>query len=287
MAGTPSAALVTLALPSDFDPGFVEAVYAGMNALANRYEVAIVGGETTTNPERMLISISVLGTVAKGKCALRSGALAGDAIFVTGELGGSLSGKHLEFEPRLAEARWLAENFSLHAMIDISDGLAGDLRHLLQASRVGAELLSSAIPISHAARSRRGEAAGTQPGHEPTPDPSQEGNNNRTRSVLLPSSEGAGGGSAESASQAGAGSFLPGAAGYKPPLLAALTDGEDFELLFTVASKDSVPLLDAWKKSFPELLLSCIGKVISGEGITIRDKEDARPLTAHGYTHFA
>jgi len=234
MAGTPSAALVTLALPRDFDPGFVEAIYAGMNALANRYEVAIVGGETTTNPERMLISVSVLGTVTKGKCALRSGALAGDAIFVTGELGGSLAGKHLEFGPRLAEARWLAEKFSLHAMMDISDGLAGDLRHLLQASRVGAELVSSAIPISRAA-------------------------------LLAAKVEGS----------------------TKPPLLSALTDGEDFELLFTLASKEAVPLLDAWKKNFPDLLLSCIGKVISGEGITIRDKDGARPLTAHGYTHFA
>jgi len=248
MAGTPTAAVVTLALPRDFDAIFVEAIYVGMNALANRHEVAIVGGETTTNPERMLISVSVLGTVTKGKCALRSGALAGDAIFVTGELGGSLTGKHLEFEPRLAEARWLADNFSLHAMMDISDGLAGDLRHLLQASRAGAELLSSAIPISRAARSRQREEIGN--GDHATPP--QEG----------------GGGS-------------------KPPLQAALTDGEDFELLFTVASKDAVSLLDAWKLKFPHLPLSCIGKVTSGKGVTIRDKGGAQPLTAHGYIHFA
>lgn len=248
MAGTPSAALVTLALARDFDPGFVEASYTGMNALANRHDVAIVGGETTTVPERILISVSVLGTVTKGKCALRSGAQDGDAIFVTGELGGSLSGKHLEFEPRLSEARWLAENFSLHAMLDVSDGLAGDLRHLLHASRVGAELLSSAIPISQAARSRRREETGDGAWSQAPP---------------------------------------PHIGGYKPPLLAALTDGEDFELLFTLASKDAVRLLDTWKKNFPELPLSCIGKVTSGEGITIRDKDGVRPLTAHGYTHFA
>ena len=248
MAGTPTAALVTLALPRDFDPGFVEAIYAGLNALARRHEVAIVGGETTTNPERMLISVSVLGTGAKGKCALRSGALAGDAIFVTGELGGSLSGKHLEFEPRLAEARWLAENFSPHAMMDISDGLAGDLRHLLQASRAGAELLSSAVPISRVVRGRRREETGD--GARPQAPPPHTG-------------------------------------GYKPPLLAALTDGEDFELLFTVGSQHAVPLLDAWKKHFPKLPLSCIGKVTAGSGMTIRDKHEIRPLTAHGYTHFA
>ena len=234
MAGTPLAALVTLALARNFEPDFVEAIYGGMNALARRHEVAIVGGETTSNPERTLISIALLGTVPRGKGALRSGAVAGDAIFVTGELGGSLAGKHLEFEPRLEEARWIAQHFSLHAMIDISDGLAGDLRHILKSSRVGAELLSTAIPISSEAR-RAGKA-----------------------------------GSAA-----------------KPPLLAALTDGEDFELLFTVASRDAVPLRDAWKKQFPNLELSCIGKITPGEGITLRDKAGARPLTDHGYVHFA
>lgn len=234
MAGTPNSALITLALPRDFDPAVVEKIYAGLGALARKYDVAIVGGETTTNPERVLLSIALLGTALRGKCILRSGALAGDAIFVTGELGGSLAGKHLDFEPRLAEARWLVDHFSLHAMIDVSDGLAGDLRHILKASKVGAELLATAIPISRSAR--------------------------------LASK-------AESSA--------------KTPLLAALTDGEDFELLFTVASRDAVPLLDAWKLQFPHLKLSCIGKITAGEGINIRDKEGVRPLAAHGYVHFA
>ncbi len=234
MGGTPTAALITLGLPRQFEPEFVERIYAGINIPARRYGVAIVGGETTTNPERMFISVSVLGWVARGKILLRSGAKPGDAIFVTGELGGSLAGKHLDFEPRLAEARWLADNFSIRAMLDISDGLAGDLRHLLKASGVGAELLKSAVPVSRAARAaaKAGDAA-------------------------------------------------------KPALLAALTDGEDFELLFTVAGKDAVPLLDAWKKKFSGLRLTCIGKIVAGEGITLRDKSGAHALTAHGYTHFS
>src|SRR5277367_5782878 len=152
MAGTPTAALVTIALPENFEPEFISKIYDGINALAREHGVAIVGGETTTNPERILISISLLGTVARGKQILRSGAKASDAIFVTGELGGSLAERHLDFEPRLAEARWLAEHFAIHAMIDLSDGLAGDLRHILNASKAGAELLKTAVPISHAAK---------------------------------------------------------------------------------------------------------------------------------------
>jgi len=234
MAGTPSAAVITIALPKKFSPEFVAAIYAGINALAQRHQVAIVGGETTTNPERILISIALIGYVPRGGAGLRSGAKVGDAIFVTGELGGSLAGKHLDFEPRLAEARWLAENVSVHALMDLSDGLAGDLPHILQASGVGAELLKTAVPISRAAKevARRGDAA-------------------------------------------------------KPAFVAALTDGEDFELLFTVASKTAVPLWDAWKGKFPNVKLSCIGKIIAGAGIRLRDQTGIRPLTAHGYVHFS
>jgi thiamine-monophosphate kinase len=242
MAGTPVAALVTLGLPEKFDPEFVAKIYDGLNALAEKIGVAIVGGETTTDPGGIFISIALLGTVAHGKQVLRSGAKAGDAIFVTGELGGSLAGKHLEFEPRLEEARWLAEHFSIHAMIDLSDGLAGDLRHILKASGVGAELLKSAIPVSRAAKAGLSHC------------------DDRTAQRAVPA--------------------------RKPAFAAALTDGEDFELLFTVASRDAVKLLDAWKKKFPKLKLSCIGKIVAGGGIMIRDKTGSHKLDAHGYVHF-
>jgi len=233
MAGTPVAALVTVALPENFDAKFIGGIYDGLNALAEKNCVAIVGGETTTNPGRILISIALLGTVPRGKQILRSGAKAGDAVFVTGELGGSLAEKHLEFEPRLAEARWLAEHASIHSMIDLSDGLAGDLPHILKASGVGAELLKSSIPISRQAKlaARKSSSA-------------------------------------------------------KPTFLAAMTDGEDFELLFTVAAKSAVKLLDSWKKQFPKLKLSCIGKIVAGDGVLIRDKGGSHKLNAHGYVHF-
>ena len=234
MAGTPTAALVTLGLPKDFVAERIEKIYAGLNALARQHGVAVEGGETTTSPERLWLSISLLGTVARGKAVLRSGAQAGDAIFVTGELGGSLAGKHLEFQPRLAEARWLANNFPLHSLMDLSDGLAGDLRHILQASGVGAEILKRAVPVSRAAKlvAQRGDAA-------------------------------------------------------KPAFVAALTDGEDFELLFTLASRHAVALTDAWKQEFPGLKLSCIGKILAGEGLKLRDETGIRMLAAHGYVHFS
>jgi thiamine-monophosphate kinase len=234
MAGTPTAALVTIALPENFDAEFIAKIYDGLNARAEKSGVAIVGGETTTNPERILISIALLGTVPRGKQILRSGAKIGDAIFVTGELGGSFAGKHLDFEPRLAEARWLTEHFSIHALMDLSDGLAGDLRHILHASNVGAEILKTAVPISRAAKLRAKESSAA-----------------------------------------------------KPAFIAALGDGEDFELLFTLGSKDAVKLLDAWKKKFPDLKLSCIGKIVAGDGILIRDKIGSHKLNANGYVHFA
>jgi len=234
MGGKPTAALVTLGLPTNFDGDWVEKLYLGMGKLARRYDVAIAGGETTTSPDRIFVSISLLGTVEKESCIRRAGARPGDAIFVTGELGGSIRGKHLEFDPRLAEGQWLATQGRVHAMIDVSDGLAGDLRHLLQAGNVGAELLSEAIPISKAAKLQGRE---------------------------------------ESSS--------------KPPLLAALTDGEDFELLFTVASKDAVPVLDGFKKKFKDVRLSCIGRIVETPGLKLRDKRGVKEINFGGYTHLS
>ena len=71
----------------------------------------------------------------------------------------------------------------------------------------------------------------------------------------------------------------------KTALLAALTDGEDYELLFTVSSKDAVPLLDGWKSAFPETPLHCIGKITDQPGIALRDDKGVKPLTLHGYDH--
>ena len=231
MAGEPTHAVVTLGLPKGYDPDYVQKLYDGLGDLALQYRVGIVGGETTTTPGGVMLSVAMLGRVKEGREVYRRGAKPGDAVFVTGELEGSLAGHHLEFEPRLAEAQWLADHFKVHAMIDLSDGLAGDLPHLLRASGVGAELMAKALPISRAARL-----------------------------------------------QARTG---------KPALEAALTDGEDFELLFTVASAVAVRLVDAWKAQFPKLRLSCIGKIMPGAGLVIRDRSGVKELSANGYVHFA
>lgn len=280
MAGTPVAALVTLALPPTFDPAWVAQLYDGLNATARRYEVAIVGGETTTCPERILISVALLGTVSPHRCVRRTGAKPGDAIFVTGELGGSLAGRHLEFEPRLEEARWLANHFPIHAMLDLSDGLASDIRHLLAAGCCGAELLASAIPISRAARALEAHARGT-----PASEPGLLG-----APASLPAGaldpEAAKDGGVPNAKVAPGGSDAGAPDQKKSPLAAALTDGEDFELLFTVAANDAVPLLDAWKQQFPHLALTCIGKITAEPGVRVRRSEGVRELTEHGYEHF-
>ncbi len=232
MAGTPTHALITLGLPPEPDLARTESLYSGIKELAAAQNVTIAGGETTTSPHHTFVSVSLLGWCPKDQCILRSGAQPGDAIFVTGTLGGSLQSlHHLHFEPRLTEARWLAKHFPLSAMIDISDGLAGDAPHLLQASHCGAELLAKAIPVSRAAKLQ----------HPGKPEAA---------------------------------------------LRAALTDGEDFELLFTLPSIHAVPLADAWREQFPEIRLSCIGRVLQDTQLRMRTRHGVIPLKLNGYQHF-
>lgn len=232
MGGIACSALITLGLSPARGAEWAEKVYTGLRSLALEYGVTVTGGETTRSPGHCFLSVSLIGHVERGRAVLRSGARPGDAIFVTGELGGSFAGKHLEFQPRLREARWLCDHFSLHSMIDLSDGLASDLRHVLQASSTGAELLTDAIPVSRAAK---------------------EATKNR--------------------------------ADGNTPLTAALTDGEDYELLFSLAGSDAVAVMDGWKAEFPDVRLGCIGKMTADRHLMLRDKKGLQPLSRHGYVH--
>lgn len=136
MGGRPGQAMVTLILPSETEIAWVEAVYAGLYQLARQHGVSVVGGETTRGKERIL-SVALTGVVSAKRWAARGGGRLGDVLLVTGKLGGSIGGRHLTFEPRLEQGQWLVEHFPIHAMMDISDGLAKDLPRLAGGAGLG------------------------------------------------------------------------------------------------------------------------------------------------------
>ena len=211
MGGLPTFAVVSIGVPKDLPVRFIEDVYKGIQSTARDFNISIVGGDTIKT-DKIVINVALLGEVEKKYLVTRDGAKAGDWIFVTGPLGGSLkSGRHLNFTPRLAQSRFLVENFKPSAMIDISDGLAGDLNHILENSRVGARLDYGYIP--------------------------------RHKQVSL--------------SQ-------------------ALGDGEDFELLFTLAARRACKLMD-WQAARKVFYFYPVGT------ITANIKER---IYAKGFTHF-
>lgn len=153
MAGVPTVAVVSVALPKGeaSGRGTAEELYLGLRDVADDFAVPIVGGDTNSWTSPLAISVTVLGEPTDRGAVLRSGAKPGDWIFVTGPLGGSILGRHLDFSPRVREALAIHEAVNLHAMCDISDGLAADLNHILEESHCGAVLFADRIPISLAA----------------------------------------------------------------------------------------------------------------------------------------
>ena len=149
MAGVPRAALVAIALPQAAAGDVAQGIYAGLAPLADRFAVDLIGGDTNAWDGPLVISVTVIGETTPRGAVCRSGAKPGDVVLVTGPLGGSLhSGRHLHPEPRVAEALAIHESAPLHAMIDISDGLAADLSHILSESGgLGAVLDETAIPV--------------------------------------------------------------------------------------------------------------------------------------------
>ncbi|MSR64791.1 MAG: thiamine-monophosphate kinase [Verrucomicrobiae bacterium] len=150
--GQPRWAVVSAGLRADMTTEFVDEMYRGMNAAATQFGAHIVGGDTTRVTGKFFLAVTMLGEVERSHLKLRSTARPGDSILVTGTLGGSIAGRHLEFTPRVREARWLVERFPIHALIDLSDGLAGDLFHILEQSDVGARIVAPRIPVSETAR---------------------------------------------------------------------------------------------------------------------------------------
>ena len=151
MAGTPVAAVVSVALPRESGRSLAEELYLGLRDVADAFGVPIIGGDTNSWTGRLVISVTALGEATARGAVTRSGAKPGNWLFVTGPLGGSILGHHLDFTPRVREALLLHAAVELHAMIDISDGLAADLNHICEESRCGAVLKAEAIPVSPAA----------------------------------------------------------------------------------------------------------------------------------------
>jgi thiamine-monophosphate kinase len=215
MAGKPGHALLTIAAPRDLDLSWLDDFYAGVRKAARKFGVSIAGGETSRSPGPIFINVALTGSVERKQCVLRSGGKPGDLVYVTGRLGGSLAGKHLDFVPRVAEAQWLAKHFAPHAMMDLSDGLGADLPRLAEASGCGFAVFEELIPCA--------------------PDAS---------------------------------------------LQQAISDGEDYELLFAVPLRISALLENAWRRKFSRLPLTLIGELT-------RLEKPRQSTSVRGFDHFA
>jgi thiamine-monophosphate kinase len=210
----PQYALVTLIASKQTEVERVKKLYRGLRRAAKRFDVSIVGGETSSSPGPIVISVSVAGFVEKDRWVSRRGGKAGDDLFVTGQLGGATEKKHLKFIPRIAESRWLTKSFSIHAMMDLSDGLGIDLPRLATASKVGFTIEMENLPL----------APGAKIGH-------------------------------------------------------AISEGEDYELLFAISPRQSTRLRRTWKRKFPKLALTRIGQ--------LHQKSNSEQQTLpRGYIHF-
>jgi thiamine-monophosphate kinase len=152
MAGHPVAAVVSVGLPRKGGRKLAEELYLGLREAADDFNTAIAGGDTNSWDGPLVISVTLFGEPGPRGPVRRSGARVGDLLLVTGPLGGSILGKHLDFTPRIREALALSAAAPLHAMIDVSDGLAADVGKLCGESRCGAVLWSEAIPVSAAAK---------------------------------------------------------------------------------------------------------------------------------------
>ena len=170
MGGRPRWALVSLGLRPDLTVSFVEEIYAGIAELAGRFGVIVVGGDTCSSTDHLVIDLCLLGEVSKAGTVCRSGAKEGDLILVTGEIGAAAAGlawlregekagdesveelcqAHLKPVPRIEEAAILTKSGLLGAMNDISDGLASELHEIAQAGSCGARIWAECLPISRA-----------------------------------------------------------------------------------------------------------------------------------------
>ncbi len=257
MGARPLWALLSIGLPQDiWDSDFLDGLYEGFFALADRYDVRLIGGDLSRTSERIVIDSMVIGECASGHAVLRSGAKPGDIIFVTGSLGGSAAGlrlieqgvrlekqhagdleshslqefllRHLRPEPRVGWGLVLGQEGLATTMIDISDGLSSDLHHLCNESKVGAFIESERIPVDRLVVELCGRRA-------------------------------------------------------LDPLLLALHGGEDFELLFTVFPQNVTHL----PKKIDGVAVSYLGVIKeASDGVRIAEGSRVWDLEPGGWQHF-
>lgn len=151
MGGIPQYAVVSVGLPKNNIDRTVRGLYRGIRHCARKFGIDVIGGDTNRS-QKLVVDVFMAGRVEKKHLVLRSTARPGDHIFVTGPLGGSLRGRHLFFEPRVKESRFLVQNFRLSSMIDLSDGLGVDLNRVTEASRAGALIFENKIPKNKGVR---------------------------------------------------------------------------------------------------------------------------------------
>ncbi len=141
-------AVVSICFPHETKTKFARELYRGIKEMADAYNIKIVGGDIVSGDKTTVINVTMYGENGGLKTITRSGARVDDVIMITGTLGGSILGKHITFKPRLKEGLLLNKKFNINSMIDISDGLAADLGHILEESGVGAVLYEDEVPIS-------------------------------------------------------------------------------------------------------------------------------------------
>lgn len=146
MGCLPAAALASVALPRGQSLDYAKELYLGLREAADPFDCLLIGGDTATWDQPLALSVTILGRSAGVAPIARAGARPGDGLYVTGPLGGSILGRHMDFEPRVDEGRILAQA-GVTAMIDISDGLSRDIRHICQQSGVGVVIDASAVPV--------------------------------------------------------------------------------------------------------------------------------------------
>lgn len=144
MGASPEWILINVVAPKRMKLGSLEAMYEGIQERLDTFGGVLVGGDLTEgNP--LALHIFASGTLPHGTAILRSGVVGGDLIWTTGKIGGSTEGKHLDFIPRVREGIWLRNSGWVHAMTDVSDGLATDLKHMIEIEKLGAFLDSSVL----------------------------------------------------------------------------------------------------------------------------------------------